>query len=178
MMDSSISAKPLSDLTTEPNYFSPHQTIDEVLPLLWKIEHSEVGVVVDEFGSAIGVVSVEDIVEEVLGDISVDDETMDDAAHHRTSRRHRYEILENGAMLLDSRMSLPEVNELLDQELPAGDYHTLGGLLLSRVRQIPSEGEVFEISGLRITVEVATKRGLERLRVEPIDDEPGDMSPS
>lgn len=167
MMDKSFVEKPLKELIVEPIFFSPHQTIDEVLPLLWKDRANEIGIIVDEFGSAIGVVSVEDIVEEVLGEIAVDEATIGEPAQHRIGRRHQYELLESGAILVDSRMSLPEANELLGVELPMGEYHTLGGLLLSRFRHIPTEGEAIDTSGYRIAVHKATRRSVETLLVEP-----------
>lgn len=172
MMDQSFSEKPLRALIDEPMFLNPHQTIDEVLPLLWKEHHNELGIVVDEFGAAIGVVSVEDIVEEILGEIAVDDATIGAPAHHRMGHRYQYEELENGGLLVDARMSLPEASELLGVDLPTGDYHTFGGLLLSLVHHIPIEGEVFEISGYRVVVAQATRRGVDKLRVEPVSASP------
>ena len=167
MMDREFTNQPLSALIKDSIFLNPHQTIDEVLPLLWKEKHNGLGIVVDEFGGATGVVSVEDIVEEVLGDIAVDDATIGEPAHHRVGRNHQFERLEGGTIRVDARMSLPEVREHLGIDLPSGDYHTLGGYLLSLVHHIPMQEEVFEVEGHRIIVEQATRRGVEKLLVKP-----------
>ena len=91
----------------------------------------------------------------------------DEFVHDRVRRRHSYKMLADNVVLMDARMSLSEANEILGVDLPAGDYHTVGGLVLARFRHIPKIGEAVTEAGYRFVVAEATVRGIEKLRVEP-----------
>lgn len=173
MMDPEFSARPVVENLREPFYINPYQSIDEVLPELWK-DGMEIGIVVDEFGSAIGLLTVEDIIEEVVGEEEFDDAFIRD----RVRRRHSYEMLADNVVLMDARMSLSEANEILGVDLPTGDYHTVGGLVLARFRHLPEIGEVVTEAGYRFVVAEATVRGIEKLRVEPEAAAKGEASDS
>jgi CBS domain containing-hemolysin-like protein len=69
--------------------------------------------------------------------------------------------------LLDSRLAISEVNEFLELDLPTTEFHTIGGLMMARLRHIPKQGEQIIESGYRFTVEEATDRNIEKIRVEP-----------
>jgi CBS domain containing-hemolysin-like protein len=77
-------------------------------------------------------------------------------------------MLADNVVLMDARMSLSEANEVLGVDLPTGDYHTVGGLILARFRHIPEIGETVTEAGYRFVVAEATVRGIEKLRVEPV----------
>jgi len=162
MMDPKFSKRPLKKNLRDPLYINPYQSIDEVLPLLWK-DGMELGIVVDEFSSAVGLLTVEDIIEEVVGEGDFNDDFIGD----RVRRRHSYEMLADNIVLMDARMSLSEANEILGVNLPTGDYHTVGGLVLARCRHIPETGEAVSEAGYRFVVAEATVRGIEKLRIEP-----------
>ncbi len=162
MMDPKFSKRPLKKNLRDPLYINPYQSIDEVLPLLWK-DGMELGIVVDEFSSAVGLLTVEDIIEEVVGEGDFNDDFIGD----RVRRRHSYEMLADNIVLMDARMSLSEANEILGVNLPTGDYHTVGGLVLARFRHIPETGEAVSEAGYRFVVAEATVRGIEKLRIEP-----------
>ena len=162
MMDPEFTTRPVVENLRQPLFINPYQSIDEVLPMLWK-DGMEIGIVVDEFGSAIGLLTVEDIIEEVVGEGDFNDDFIRD----RVRRRHSYEMLADNVVLMDASMSLSEANEVLGVDLPTGDYHTVGGLVLARFRHIPEIGEVVIEAGYRFAVAEATVRGIEKLRVEP-----------
>ncbi len=162
MMDPEFSIRPIEESMRAPLYINPYQSIDAVLPELWK-DGMEIGIVVDEFGSAIGRLTVEDIIEEIVGEGNFDDDFIRD----RVRRRHSYEMLADNVVLMDARMSLSEANEVLGVDLPTGDDQTVGGLVLARFRHIPEIGEVVIEAGYRFVVAEATVRGIEKLRVEP-----------
>ncbi len=162
MMDGEFSTRPLEENLRAPLYINPYQSIDEVLPKLWQ-HGMEIGIVVDEFSSAVGLLTVEDIIEEVVGEKDFDEDFIRD----RVRRRHSYEMLADNVVLMDARMSLSEANEVLGVDLPTGDYHTVGGLILARFRHIPEVGEAVTEVGYRFVVAEATVRGVEKLRVEP-----------
>ena len=81
--------------------------------------------------------------------------------------RRVFEKLGEDVFLMDSRLPVAEVNESLRVSLPTTEFHTMGGLLLSRLRHIPREGEYVVEEGYRFTVVEANERAVLKLRVEP-----------
>ena len=69
---------------------------------------------------------------------------------------------------VDSRLPISEANDALGVELPAKEAHTIGGLVMARLRHIPEEGEYIIESGYRFTVQEATERTIVKIRVEPV----------
>ncbi len=157
--------QPMSDMIKPAFYVAPNQTIDGLLPELRQRE-DHMAIVVNEFGSAIGMITMEDIVEEVLGEIDVGY----DFEEYQPKRRHEFTELDDDVYLMDSRVSISEANEILGIRMPATEFHTLGGLVMARLRRIPVEGNFIVEMGFRLTVVEATDRALVKLRVEPNAD--------
>lgn len=126
-------------------------------------------IVADEYGDVAGLITLEDCLEELVGEIVDEYDTED----------HTVEQLPNGDYLLDGGMAIDELNELVDANLPNDDWDTLGGLVFSTLEHVPSPGEELELDGWRFTaVEVEGRRvRLVRVhRLPPVDpnDEPDD----
>jgi CBS domain containing-hemolysin-like protein len=151
-----------ADMIKPALYVAPNQTIDGLLPQLRK-RKDHMAIVVNEFGSAIGMITMEDIVEEVLGEIDVGY----DFEEYQPKRRHEFTPEGDDVYLVDSRVSISEANDTLGINMPVAEYHTLGGLVMARLRRIPREGDHIVESGFRFTVVEATERALVKLRVEP-----------
>jgi CBS domain containing-hemolysin-like protein len=162
LMDEELASRSVSELIQPALYVAQYQTIDQLLPMLRQRE-DRMAVVVDEFGSAVGVITLEDVLEEVVGDVEVGYSFEE----HRERHRRTFEALEEGVYLLDSRLPISEVSDILGTQLPATESRTVGGLLLSRLRRIPRVGEYVIESGYRFTVTEATERAIVRVRVEP-----------
>ena len=160
--------KPISDLVKPALYVAPNQTIDRLLPELRQRE-DHMAIVVDEFGSAIGMITMEDIVEEVLGEIDVGY----DFEEYKPKRRNEFTMIGEDVYLMDSRVSISEANDVLGVHFPATEFHTLGGLVMARLKHIPREGDYIVELGYRLTVVEATERALVKLRVEPNADATG-----
>ena len=163
LMDPALPERPLSELIQPALYVSPYQTIDELLPILRK-RTDHMAVVVDEFGSAVGMITMEDILEEVVGEIDVGY----DFDEYLPRRKRIFEMLDEDVYIMDSRLPIWEANDILGIRLPAKEFHTLGGLVMARLRHIPEKGESIVESGYRFTVEGASDRAIEKLRVEPV----------
>ena len=121
-------------------------------------------IVVDEFGSAVGMITMEDILEEVVGEIDVGY----DFEEYLPRRKRIFEMLGEDVYLMDARLPISEANEVLFTELPSVETHTIGGLLASRLRRIPVVGDSITEAGYRFTVEDATERSAVKLRVERV----------
>jgi CBS domain containing-hemolysin-like protein len=136
LLEPDLPEKSLQELMKPALYISPYQTIDQLLPVL-RDRDDHIAIVVDEFGSAIGIITMEDILEEVVGEIDVGYDF-----EEYVPRRPRIMVaLADEVYLLDSRLAISEVNEFLELDLPTTDFHTIGGLMMARLRHIPKQGE-------------------------------------
>jgi putative hemolysin len=114
-------------------------------------------VVVDEYGGSVGIVTIEDMLEEIVGEI---EDEYDAGAR-------LYEVLPDGSFRIDARMEIDAINEILGLNIPTGDYATLAGFILTQLERIPQRGELLMHDGLMLEVEEATNRTVERVHVFP-----------
>jgi CBS domain containing-hemolysin-like protein len=140
-----------------PAYYVPEtKRIDDLLREMQKAR-VQLAVVVDEYGGAVGIATVEDIVEEIVGEIR--DE------HDRTPES--VERLPDGSYRVAGRAGIDELNEALDWELPKGDYETVAGLILATAHRIPGVGETLQVGGYSLTVLEADSRRVLTVRITP-----------
>jgi putative hemolysin len=161
LMDLDLMNRPLEEFIKPAYYVSSRQTIDELLPVL-RDREDHMAIVVDEFGSAVGMITMEDILEEVVGEIDVGY----DFEEYLPRRKRAYEMIDDETYLMDARMPISEAADTLQVHLQGGDAHTIGGLVMSRLRHIPTEGESIMEQGFRFTVDQANNRGIIKLKVE------------
>ena len=161
LMDPELNDRTLADYTTQPLYISPKQTIDIALPQL-QAREDHMAIVVDEFGSAIGILTMEDVLEEVVGEIDVGY----DFDEYNPRRNVYIEHESESAHLMSGRMAISEVNDILHASFPVEESHTIGGLITSRLKRIPGNGESIDESGHRLTVIEADERCVLKIRVE------------
>jgi len=164
LMIPDLADQPLMENEHPPLYVSPLQTIDKLLPIL-RAREDHMAIVVDEFGAAIGMITMEDIVEEVVGEIDVGY----DFDEYVTRRKRTVEVVGGDVWLVDGRLSITETNEILGLQLQSLEFHTVGGLVMARLRRIPSEGDFVDESGYRFTVAEASARSVEKVRIERSD---------
>ena len=141
------SAASVRELMRQPLYVPESKRIDDLLREMQK-NRVHLAVVVDEYGGATGIVTLEDVVEQIVGDI--EDE------HDRTPAS--VERLRDGSYWVAARTNIDELNEALDWTLPKRDYETIAGLVLSTLGRIPRTGEEFTVPGYTITVLEADNR--------------------
>jgi len=163
LLDKTLPGKQLQELIQPAHYVLQFQTIDQLLPVL-RQRDDHMAVVVDEFGSAIGIITMEDIVEEVVGDIDVGY----DFEEYLPRRKRVIEKVGEGCYLIDSRSSVSEVNEVLDINLNSRVSHTIGGLVMAQLGHIPVAGESVVEMNYRFTVEEGTERAIVKLRAEAV----------
>jgi CBS domain containing-hemolysin-like protein len=161
LMDPDILEKPTSDYMSSVLFLSPKQTIDEALPQL-QARDDHMAVVVDEFGSAVGILTMEDVFEEVVGEIDVGY----DFDEYHPKQRIYIEHESEDAHLMSGRTPISEVNDILYAQFPVEEAHTIGGLITSRLRHIPAVGDSVVEQGHRLTVLEADERSVIKVRVE------------
>ena len=157
-----IEQRPVGDFVKPALYLSPRQSLDQVLPLL-RSRADHMAVVVDEFGSAIGILTMEDIFEEVVGpvDSGFDFDGM-------KTRRISIEAINDDTHLISGRAPISELNDSLKLGLPVGEAHTIAGFLINRLRRIPQVGDTVVEQTYRYTVIEADARTATRVRAERI----------
>ncbi len=132
-------------------------------------KHIQMAIVVDEYGGTAGLVTMEDLIESILGNIQdeYDDEDED------------IEQLSETVFTIDGVTDIDEVSERLDRQLPQGDYDTLAGMIMANLGYIPTEGETptVEVNHTQFTVLSVEDRRIEKVRVEklPIPQEEEDQ---
>ncbi len=149
----------VADLMHPPQYV-PETT--SVLDLMrdMRLRKNHLAVVVDEFGGTAGLVTLEDIIEEITGEIY--DETDEE-------EEIEFEDLADGSVRIRASVHLEEVEDRFRADLgDEGEYDTLAGYLISELGRIPQVGESHEVAGLRFTVEEADERRVTLVRAEAI----------
>jgi CBS domain containing-hemolysin-like protein len=137
-------------------YVPETKRIDDLLRELQKTR-VQMAVVIDEYGGAVGIVTVEDIVEQIVGEIH-------DEHDHPSAT---VEKLPDGSYRVAGRESVQDLNDALDWTLPTGDYETVAGLVLATMHRIPLVGEEFQIGRYTFTVLEADPRRIVTVRVTP-----------
>ncbi len=161
LMQPNLQEQPLSDYVSQALYLSPKQTLDRALPQL-QARKDHMAIVVDEFGSAVGILTMEDVFEEVVGEIDVGY----DFDEYQPKRKVYIEHESENSHLMSGRTPISEVNDILHAHFPVEEAHTIGGLIVSRIRNIPVEGNSIEEQGYKLTVLEADSRSVVKVRVE------------
>ncbi len=134
--------KTLKDILRPVLYVSSNKKVSHLLRQFQK-EHVQLAVVVNEFGGTVGIVTLEDIIEELVGEIQ----------DEYDSEAPIVEAIDNHVYRVQAQCPLDEINENLPEPLPESeDYHTLSGLLLQLSENIPQEGDVFTVGNYEIKI--------------------------
>ena len=154
----------LRSILREPYFVPEAKKVDELLADL-QGRRVHMAIVVDEYGGVAGVVTLEDIIEEIFGEIQ--DE-------YDENEEQLYQVMEDGSYLLRGRIDLDDFNDLMDADLPVDEADTLGGFLYMRFGHVPSVGERVDEDGLRLTVEQVSSRRIRKVRAQYITAEQED----
>jgi magnesium and cobalt exporter, CNNM family len=163
--------KPVTS-TMRPAVFVPESK--EVSELLRQMQEEKfhMAIVVDEYGGTSGLVTLEDLIEELVGEI-VDEYDVEDPPVQR---------LGDGELSVSSRFPVDDLNELLDARLPEGDWDTVGGLVFNVLGRVPVEGDALDVDGVRLVVEKVQGHRIGRIRVKtlaaPVPGAADDSSPN
>jgi len=125
----------------------------------FKARKVHIAIILDEYGGTAGLVTIEDILEEIVGEIQDEYEPQDEAPHVEWVDDHTAEV--------DARMHIDDFNDEMEANLSEdADYETIGGFVFATLGHIPEQGESFECDGLRFTVTDAERTKIRKLRLE------------
>jgi Mg2+/Co2+ transporter CorC len=154
--------RPVAELLRPATFVPETKRLPELLREMQQYQF-HMAVVIDEYGGTAGLVTLEDIIEELVGEI-FDEYDVEDPM---------IEPLPGGDALVRGRTPVDEVNDLLAAGLPEGDWDTVGGLIYSRLGHIPVEGETVDIGGWRLTAQRIQGRRIGRVRMTRLAAGPG-----
>ena len=145
----------ISDLAHPPTYIPETMKASDLLVQI-QTEQTHLAIVVNEYGSAVGICTIEDLLEIIVGDI--DDEYDTEPSPIRVERPNVWRV--------EARTPVTRLNHELDLGLPESeDYETIAGFLIEKLRHIPDRGETVSLPGINIEVIAATDRAIEAVRI-------------
>ncbi|MEK0319526.1 MAG: hemolysin family protein [Nitrosopumilus sp.] len=149
----------LEQIARKPVFASQEKMVSSLLKEM-QGRRTHMAIVIDEHGGVEGLVTLEDLVEEIVGEI--EDET-------DLPRTTGYEKIDQDTIITNGDIEIDTINEIFKTKIPEGDdYASLNGLLHERLRDIPQEGDKVEIEELRIIVEKVSKNIPQKIRIERI----------
>jgi len=146
---------PVRELIKPPLFIPETKALGELLKEL-QARFQQVAIVVDEYGGTAGLVTVEDLIEEIVGEIMDEHEAL----------VAELEPLEDGSWRLDGRAHIDLLDELFQVEVENPEYETVAGLIFTSLGHVPQVGETVDCFGLRFTVEAVADRRIQTVRVE------------
>jgi CBS domain containing-hemolysin-like protein len=147
-------AQTLEDIMRPAKYVPHSAPVDEIFKQM-KTEGNSIAVVVDEYGGAIGIITIEDILEEIVGEI-----------YDEYDKQERlFTKIGKNEYLVNARMELDEFNEHLNLQLPKDDYETIAGFLLKYMERIPKTGDKFQLENVTFIIKKADKRSIKEVSV-------------
>ena len=156
-LDKSDDEVDLRKLLRTPYFIPETKKADDLLAEMQK-ERFHMAIVVDEYGGVSGVVTLEDIIEEIIGEIQDEYDEREEAL---------YQKLGEEEYLFQGRIDLDDFSEIVGIDLPEGDADTLAGFLYEQLGRVPQGGENVRVNGLLLTIEQVTARRIRRVRVQP-----------
>ncbi|MEM0935277.1 MAG: HlyC/CorC family transporter [Pseudomonadota bacterium] len=153
-----IDAFRILDIAMEPYFVPETTTLDDQMREFLR-RHTHFALVVDEYGALQGLITLEDILEEIVGEIT---DEFDVDSEHPVRRT------EGGDFLVDGAMTIRDLNRSCEWNLPDQEANTIAGLVIHEAQSIPTQGQVFSFHGFRFEVVARQANRLTRLRIRPL----------
>jgi len=157
--EAALSVFKVTDVAIAPYFVPETTTLDDQMRQFLK-RHTHFALVVDEYGALQGLITLEDILEEIVGEITDEfDPTVDE---------HTLATTEDGSYLIDGAMTIRDLNRATDWNLPDDEANTVAGLVIHEAQSIPTQGQVFSFHGVRFEVFSRKDNRLTRLKIRRI----------
>ncbi|MDO8689545.1 MAG: hemolysin family protein [Dehalococcoidia bacterium] len=160
---SGVPPPPIQKLAKEPLYIPESKRIDELLQELQE-RRVHMAVVVDEYGGTAGLVTIEDLLEEIVGEIQ----------DEYDREEPQIERVNDSEAILDGRVSIDDLNQLFDQDIDAEEFDTVGGLVIHQLGKMPSLGDSVEMGGISLQVLATVGRRIKKVKVTRTNAETGE----
>lgn len=150
-----VSQSDILSILRKPYYIPETKNIRLLLHELQQ-RKQHMAIVIDEYGGTSGLVTLEDLIEEIVGEIY--DE-------HEVEEKEMVE-LPDGYVLVDARAEIEEIKEYFGMNIPEGKFETLGGLILYLIEKVPTAGEVIFHDGFEMVIESADERRIKKVKIK------------
>jgi len=152
--------RPLIEMVLQPIWVSELEKVSSLLSRMRSQSHA--AIVRDEFGGTAGLVTLSDLLGEIFGPLSAEEEQ---------DMQQDIRYTDNG-ILVSARIRIEDLEDtiLLPEHLLEGDFDTLGGLIITHTGRIPQQGEDIQLDGLSMIIEQASPRRIETIRIKTVDD--------
>lgn len=150
----------LAKIAHKPFFIPEDKKIDDLLQEMRK-DKQHLAIVVDEYGGTAGLVTIEDILEEIVGEIEDEHDRAEPAIQK----------ISQGEYKVAAKVTIRDLNEALETDLPEKEFETLGGLIYDLVGGVPEEGKTIEYKGLSFQVEKVKGQRIVRVRVRKREDQ-------
>lgn len=157
LLDQPVDHTPITNLIRPAYYVPPSKKVDDLLKELQQ-RGLHIAIVVDEYGGCIGLITIEDLLEKIVGEI--EDEY--------DKPEKPYEPYADGGYLVDGSTEISVLNDALTWDLPTGDFETLAGLAIDRLEKIPNSGDQVLVGSYRLTIKEASKRKIQSLIIRKL----------
>ena len=144
----------VSDYMREPNYTFEFKKIAELFKEMKKTRN-HIAVVLDEYGGTVGIVTIEDLIEEVFGDI--EDEYDDE--------NKEIEVIKEDEYIVDGSAKLDVISELIGVNMESEEFDSVGGLLIGELGRFPEQNEEITLNNIKFTVEEIDKNRVKKVRI-------------
>lgn len=139
----------------EPFFTYEFKKITQLLEEMKK-EKSHMSIVIDEYGGTAGLITVEDLIEVIVGDI--EDEYDED--------EDEIEVISSNEFLVEGSTRITDVNEVLNINLESDEFDSIGGYIIGYIKHIPEENEVIEVDGVKFNIELVEKNRIKKIRIQ------------
>jgi putative hemolysin len=142
-----------------PAYFVPeYKKIDELFKEMQKSK-THIAIVIDEYGGTAGLITIEDLLEEIVGNIfdEYDDVVLE------------YEKVDESTYLVDGLLSISEINDIMHLDLPEEEFDTISGMILSLSGKMPEVGEEVEFDDVAFRIEEVDDKRISKIKIQKID---------
>jgi CBS domain containing-hemolysin-like protein len=151
--DAALDRHPITSLIRPATFVPETKRVPELLKEFQR-KQVQMAIVVDEYGGTAGLVTIEDLLEEIVGEIRDEDDVESEPIVDEG----------NGSYVFSAKVSFDDLRERLDLEIESAGFETVGGYILSRLGRVPAVGETFELDGLFVEVLEAERRRIHKVR--------------
>ncbi|HER23588.1 MAG TPA: HlyC/CorC family transporter [Candidatus Atribacteria bacterium] len=144
----------LNEIIREPYFVPENKKIDELLDIFQK-DRIQIAIAIDEYGGTAGLITMEDVVEEVVGEI-IDE---------YDKEIKLFEMIGDNTVITDAIISIEKINEILNIEIPENGFETLGGFIYDLLGRVPEKGEKIKYKNCQIIIEKIVKNRIRRVKI-------------
>ena len=154
LSDDEIENFDIKDYIREPFFTYEFKKITQLLEEM-KIEKSQMAIVVDEYGGTSGLITLEDLIEVIVGDI--EDEYDEE--------EEEIQVIKEDEYIVDGSIKITDVNELIGVRLESEEFDSIGGYIIGHLRRLPEENEVIEVDNIKFCIESLDKNRIKKVRI-------------